>query len=156
MNAMKSFCVLSSASALLAAACTPTTSEVASAEPPPVPTATPERPPPAKDVLCELVSLEPSAKDMTTARFRATNRGKAVISYGAYSPETPLYRREQLVDGTWEEVFVGWCGTGLHEYELAPGHSVEFEIGIERDGRTFRFTFGNPSIVTPPVSSKPD
>jgi hypothetical protein len=156
MHAMKFFLVLSGACALLASACSPTTGAVESAAAPSAGGSYPQDAPIASDVLCELVSVETSADGLATATFRAMNRGQSAIEFRGFAADSPMYVREKLVDGRWEKDPLGWCGTGLQDLSLRPGQSMAFQTSFERDGQTYRFTFGEPAIVTPPVSSKPD
>jgi hypothetical protein len=151
---MKSFPALACLSALLLTGCSPTSTSVGSAQPPAgeTPIDDPARAT-AKDIACELVSVAPTSDWYATARFRATNRGSAAFAYHGFAPESPIYSVEVLVDGTWQEHPLGWCGTGLEEQVLEPGKSVEFDVNLERDGRSYRFSFGTLAVVTPAASS---
>jgi len=105
------------------------------------------------DVRCELLGLEAADDEQATATFRFTNQGDAPFTYRGYSPDGPLYECEVLEGGTWQASLVGWCGTGLSEQRLEPGRSIEFTAALPRDGRSYRFTIGEPAVRTPEVSS---
>ena len=105
------------------------------------------------DVRCELLVLEAANDEQATATFRFTNQGDASFTYRGYSPDGPLYQCEVLEEGTWQASPLGWCGTGLSEQELEPGRSIEFTAALPRDGRSYRFTIGEPAVRTPQVSS---
>lgn len=154
--AMKRILFLVCSSALVAAACTQSSGALESAEPPPVGAVVEPDPPLAAEVVCDVLSVTPTADGFASAQFRATNRGQSAIAYRGFGPDSPLYSREVLDEGRWEKDPLGWCGTGLEDQVLHPGKSVVFEIGFDRDGRSYRFTFGDPLVVTPAVTSAPD
>jgi hypothetical protein len=144
------------ASLLFLAACTPTAGSVESGEPPTVGAVVAPEPPVATEVACEVLAVEPSADGFATAKFRATNRGSTAVTYRGFGPDSPLYEREVLDGDRWEDDPLGWCGTGLEDQVLRPGKSVEFAVGFDRNGSSYRFKFGDPQIVTPAVSAAPN
>ncbi|REJ68391.1 MAG: hypothetical protein DWQ31_08185 [Planctomycetota bacterium] len=64
-----------------------------------------------------------------TARFRVTNTAGESLWYSAYQPDEPFYSLEaegqSLVSGN---DFFGGCATGVEQFELAAGESMEFDI----------------------------
>ena len=110
-------------------------------------------PAPPTEVDCELISLENEDADTARATFRVTNHTSSAIVFHGYSAADPLYQQEVLVDGTWESSMLGWCGTGASEHTLEPGASLELRVFVLRDDRSYRFRFGRPGVVTPPVSA---
>ena len=106
-------------------------------------------------IRCELLGLELSDDESATASFRVTNESGTTLAYTGYAPDGPLYGREVLEADVWQESFMGWCGTGASEYELAPGKSITFTAFVPRDGKRYRFRIGEPPVVTPPVSAAP-
>ncbi len=88
------------------------------------------------------------------ARFQVVNGGLTPIVYPGYGRDSPTYDAEVLRDGTWQPLRgCGWCGTGLHPESLAAGGAAEFDVPVPADGDTYRFHFGEPPVVTPPVSA---
>jgi hypothetical protein len=108
------------------------------------------------DVRCTLVRFEalsdPLAEVPTwVARFRVVNGAPVPIEYLGYSPGSPLFQQEVLRDGTWENVPVGWCGTGLVRQSLRTGDAIEVDFAVPADGNAHRFRFGEPAVVTEAV-----
>ena len=112
---------------------------------------------PAASIRCELVGIDPSGDDETaTATFRFTNDTGSALAYEGYSEDMPLYQSEvESAPGVWEANLVGWCGTGLATYTLAPGATLRFSVPVPRDGKRYRFLLGDLSVATPPVSAAP-
>ena len=109
----------------------------------------------ASEVRCELLALDASTAEEATASFRASNGTRMPVSYSGYSAGEPLYQREILEGGVWQPSPLGWCGTGLTEHTLDPGQSLDFSTSVPRDGRSYRFSFGDPFVLTPPISAAP-
>jgi hypothetical protein len=100
------------------------------------------------------VSVAPPDEDGTAvAKFRVTNGTDRMFEYRAYSKESPMYRREVFEDGAWKPSPLGWCGTGLKDYALKPGASVQFEGVLPERGKRYRFRFAELPVVSPAVSS---
>lgn len=106
-------------------------------------------------ILCELLALDLTTDTDAMASFRASNGTGSSVSYRGYSEEGPLYQCEVLEAGVWQASPLGWCGTGLEEHALEPGESVDFSAVVPRDGRSYRFRFGDPPVLTPPISAAP-
>lgn len=106
-------------------------------------------------VLCELIALDLSTDTDAMASFRASNGTDAPVSYRGYSEEGPLYQCEVLEAGVWQANPLGWCGTGLEKHALEPGERMDFSAVVPRDGRSYRFRFGAPPVLTPPISATP-
>ena len=123
---------------------------VHSSDPAPGPAPAPS---PAPD--CELISLENESADGATATFRVINDTSSAIVFHGYSKSFPLFQQEILVDGAWQPRQLGWCGTGVSEHTLAAGASLELDFFVPRDGASYRFRFGTPEVVTPPVTAAP-
>jgi len=123
---------------LLLAACAPAT-------------ATPD---PPVEVRCELLGLD-TTDEFAVASFRITNGSSAPFAYHGYEGGVPLYALEVLENGAWQESPIGWCGTGATEHVLEPGATADFQASVPADGRTYRFRFGEPPVVTPSVSAPP-
>lgn len=50
------------------------------------------------------------------------------IAYAKIKNESisPLYTMEALNGSTWEDLFLGWCGTGASIYSITPGEKLRF------------------------------
>lgn len=106
------------------------------------------------EVRCELLTLDAS-DDPAVAFFRASNGTGSSVFYSGYSDGGPLYQCEVFEAGVWQSSPLGWCGTGLEEHVLEPGDSLDFTAMVPTDGRRYRFSFGDPPVLTPPVSATP-
>lgn len=105
------------------------------------------------DVRCTLVRFtamsDPLAEVQTwIGRVRVVNGGPTAIEYRGWSPDSPIFQQEVQKEGVWENVPVGWCGTGLVQQRLEPGAAIEVDFGVPADGRLHRFRFGEPAVVT--------
>jgi hypothetical protein len=59
------------------------------------------------------------------------NFGSTAISYRGYASDSPTYSFEALIDGTWQDTSMGWCGTGLSEQTLAAGARMQFTVSTD-------------------------
>jgi len=109
--------------------------------------------PPSPGVKVEVVSKKPmeSADGEIFVRFRVANGGQDGIAYRGWAEYSPAYQVEVQQDDAWVAYQVGWCGTGLADFTLQPGAEMAFDVGLPADGKTYRASFGDPPVVTPPV-----
>jgi len=84
-------------------------------------------------------------------RFKVRNETATGIAYQGFSEDLPTYAVEVQEGGAWAQHMIGWCGTGLLDFTLKPGAEMEFDLKIPEDQRTYRASFGDPLVVTPPV-----
>jgi len=91
------------------------------------------------------------AEGMIFVRFRVENGGASGIGYRGWSDDSPTYTLEVQEDGAWSNYQIGWCGTGLLDFSLKPGAEMAFDVPLPADRKTYRATFGDPPVVTPPV-----
>lgn len=84
-------------------------------------------------------------------RFRVKNETAKGITYQGFSEDLPTYTVEVQEGGAWGQHMIGWCGTGLIDFTLQPGAEMAFDLKIPEDKRTYRASFGDPLVVTPPV-----
>jgi hypothetical protein len=91
------------------------------------------------------------ADGQVAVRFRVVNGSSREIAYPGFSEDSPTYSLEFQEGDAWSPYFVGWCGTGLSSFTLAPGAEMSFQVGLPGDGKTYRASFGEPPVVTPPV-----
>ena len=85
------------------------------------------------------------------ARIRVRNETAKAIRYQGWSEDLPAFTVEVQEGGAWAPHQIGWCGTGLLDFELRPGAEMAFDLKLPDDERTYRATFGDPPVVTPPV-----
>jgi hypothetical protein len=50
---------------------------------------------------------------------------------------SPLYTMEALNGSTWENLFLGWCGTGASIYSILPGEKLHFTTHAPETVSTF-------------------
>jgi len=94
--------------------------------------------------------LEGSENEIAV-RFHVANGAKRDVAYQGYSEDMPTYSVEFEEGGGWSPYSVGFCGTGLLDFNLQPGAEMSFQVVIPADGKTYRAKFGDPLVVTPPV-----
>ena len=74
-------------------------------------------------------SLEPTmSKDGTQQLIRITNTSRNSIWVYGYATSSPFYDIELRVDGQWNKVAIGRCGTGAGLCELKRNASSEFTV----------------------------
>ena len=104
------------------------------------------------EVRCELVKLEGVHDGDAIASFRVVNGTSTPVSYTGFGKESPMYQAEVEDGGAWVAHPMGWCGTGSSTIALDPGASQVVDVIVPADGRQYRFSFGEPPVVTPAVS----
>jgi hypothetical protein len=104
------------------------------------------------DLLCETVALGTVSETWASASFLARNGSSVPIRYLGFGERGPLYECEVLEGAQWKRFPLAWCGTGAREHELAPGGTLALDFEFPRDGRSYRFRFGEPAIETPAVA----
>jgi hypothetical protein len=87
-------------------------------------------------------------------RFRATNDSDDVVIYQGFSEEIPSLNVDVIENGAWAPYSVGYFGTGVLDMSIQPGSSFAFALNLPADGRTYRASFGDPRVITPPVVAK--
>jgi hypothetical protein len=85
-----------------------------------------------------LVQESKSSRSIDETAYRLANATSSSITYTAYSADSPIYRVQHFVDQKWDEIQIGWCGTGLGISELPPGKSVVIFVVSEKLRGTFR------------------
>ena len=84
-------------------------------------------------------------------RLKVRNETATAIAYQGFSEDVPTYAVEVREGDAWSPHLIGWCGTGLMDFELRPGAEMAFDLKLPDDERTYRATFGDPPVVTPAV-----
>ena len=112
-----------------------------------------ETPPATNGVRFEVVSKRrvQSPEKQILVRLRAVNGGPQGIAYPGWTEDSPTYSLEFQEGGAWSRYNLGWCGTGLIDFMLKPGSEMSLELTLPDDGKTYRATFGDPLLVTPPI-----
>jgi len=108
---------------------------------------------PEGGIRCELIGVEKVTDADWSASFRVENGSPRAFRFQGFGMDSPLFEQEVLEDGEWKPVPVGWCGTGLSEQVLRPGSRMQFTAPVPGDGKSYRFRFGEPALVTPPVAA---
>ncbi len=73
----------------------------------------------------QIVATVQSGDELTVT---VRNSGKTTLTYTGYSPtEIQLYD-ELFEDGVWKQMGCQWCGTGMQNYQLRPGESVDLQV----------------------------
>ena len=105
-------------------------------------------------VRCTLISLHgPGGPEAESASFLVENGTAFPVTYRAYAKGQPLYEIEDLEGGVWTPTPpLVLCGTRIERFTLAPGETVTLNVGLPADGKQHRYKFGEPLVVTPPVS----
>jgi len=85
-----------------------------------------------------LVQERQSSRSNAETAYRFANATSSSISYTAYSASSPVYRVQHFVTQKWEDMQLGWCGTGLGISELPPGKSVVIFVISEKLTGVFR------------------
>ncbi|HTN04633.1 MAG TPA: hypothetical protein VL132_22275 [Planctomycetaceae bacterium] len=73
----------------------------------------------------QIVATEQTGEKLTVT---IRNTGKTTLTYAGSSPtEIQLYD-ELFEDGVWKQMGYQWCGTGMENYSLRPGQSVDLHV----------------------------
>lgn len=112
-----------------------------------------QTPPATAGVKVEVVSKKrmQSLDGEIFVRFRVVNGSAGAIAYPGFAEYSPTFSLELQEGGAWSSYAIGWCGTGLIDFTLRPGAEMSFDVGLPADGKTYRASFGDPPVVTPPV-----
>lgn len=74
------------------------------------------------------ILIEPTGKSGNGLfEFRFRNVSAESAGYHAYSKSSPLYLTQVMTDTGWVNQ-IGWCGTGVSTYYLAPYESITVDI----------------------------
>ena len=72
-------------------------------------------------------------------KVKVTNDGNEVVKYSGYSSTLPQLFWEKKKEKEWVDDGWMWCGTGISEFQLKAGSSIEFEIDVQPGMRYFTF-----------------
>lgn len=73
----------------------------------------------------ELVSFDRKTR---TATMRLTNTARNDVWHHGHGRTSPFFGIDQRIDGQWQAMGIGWCGTGVHFSRLKRNQSVDFDV----------------------------